>query len=166
MNVLVNTIKEHTLVMFHNAETAIRTCDLNYVLFNAPIWKHAYHMLHSCDQWFINPEQYVHPDFHEDGLNNIDENPGDYTLSREALLEYLRGIEKKTIGYLESLTDAMLYENPEGCKYNRLSLALGAVRHLYSHLGNINGTTILEQGKWPRVVGMYWRRGEGDDLWE
>ncbi len=123
-------------------------------------------MLHSCDQWFINPERYAHPDYHDDGLNSLDEKPGDRVLYREELLQYLRDIETKTIGYLGGLTDEMLHENPQGCKYNRLSLAFGAVRHLYAHLGNINCTTILEKGKWPRVVGMYWRRGEGDDLWE
>lgn len=166
MNTLINTIRDHTLVMFHNAETAIKTCDIDYILFGVPLWKHIYHMLHSCDQWFINPERYTHPSFHVEGLNSIDEKPGDRVLSQGELLRYLDGIKKKTLDYLDGLTDEMLYENPEGCKSNRLSLILGAVRHLYAHLGNINCTTILETGKWPRVVGMYWLRGEDDSLWE
>ena len=29
-----------------------------------PLWKHLYHMLHSLDQWFINPEVYTDPPFH------------------------------------------------------------------------------------------------------
>jgi hypothetical protein len=166
MNILVNTIKEHTIAMFHNARTAIKTCDIDYALFDVPLWKHIYHMLHSCDQWFINPVRYEHPSFHVDGLNSIDEKPGGYVLSREELLRYLGDIEKKTLDYLDCLTDEMLYENPEGCSTNRLSCALGAFRHLYAHLGNINCTTIIETGKWPRVAGMQWLLSHGDDLWE
>ncbi len=37
MDVLINTVREHTQVMFHNAETAIRTCDLDYVLYGVPL---------------------------------------------------------------------------------------------------------------------------------
>ncbi len=36
-------------------------------------------------------------------------------------------------------------------------MILGQFRHLYAHLGNINATTILRTGQWPRVVGL-----EGD----
>ena len=169
MRILINTIQEHTLVMFHNADTAIKTCDINYILYDVPLWKHIYHMLHSCDQWFINPEQYIEPGFHVNGLNSIDENSDGCFLSRETLLSYLDDIKKKTLHYLDGLTDEMLYENPKNCEYNRLSLMLGAFRHLYAHLGNINCTTILETGKWPRVTGMYWLRDKEDgdnDLWE
>ena len=166
MNTLVSTIREHALAMFHNAETAIKTCDPDFILFEVPLWKHIYHMLHSCDQWFINPERYIEPGFHVAGLNSIDEKPGDCVLSREELLRYLGEIQSKTLDYLDQLTDEMLYEKPEDCKYNRLSLVLGAVRHLYAHLGNINCTTILKTGKWPSVVGMNWISDGGDDLWE
>ena len=58
--------------------------------------------------------------------------------------------------YLNSLSDEDLYEKPEGCKYNRLSLILGQFRHFHCHMGNINATTICNTNKWPRVLGMYW----------
>lgn len=166
MKTLVNTIRDHARTMFCNAETAIRTCDMNYTLFDVPLWKHVYHMLHSCDQWFINPKQYKHPDFHVAGLNSLDEKPGNCILSQEVLLSYLGDIEKKTLDYIDALTDDMLYEKPEGCEHNRLSLVLGAIRHLNAHLGNINCTTIQETGRWPRVVGMDGLHGKNDGLWE
>lgn len=166
MNTLINTIREHTLLMFHNAQTAVKTCDADANLFGVPLWKHIYHMLHSCDQWFINPERYTQPSFHVEGLNSIDEKPGDIVLTREEMLRYLEDIQKKTLYYLDGLTDEMLYETPEGCSSNRLSLVLGAFRHLYAHLGNINCMTIIETGKWPRVDGMYWYPDMNDDLWE
>ena len=37
-----------------------------------PLWKHIYHMLHSLDQWYINPRVYTQPPFHEKDLNNLD----------------------------------------------------------------------------------------------
>lgn len=37
-----------------------------------PLWKHIYHMLHSLDQWYINPRVYIQPSFHEKDLNNLD----------------------------------------------------------------------------------------------
>ena len=37
-----------------------------------PLWKHVYHMLHSLDQWFIDPNEYSDPMFHTKDLNNLD----------------------------------------------------------------------------------------------
>ena len=60
---LVETIREQTVILLHNFSTVIRTCDLDFVLCGMPIWKHAYHALHSCDRWFINPDRYAEPPF-------------------------------------------------------------------------------------------------------
>ena len=49
-----------------------------------PLWKHLYHMLHSLDQWFINPEVYTDPPFHLPGLNDLD-TPSPTPLSRQTL---------------------------------------------------------------------------------
>lgn len=165
-NELVQTIRQHAKVMFHNAQIAVKTCAPDEILFGVPLWKHIYHMLHSCDQWFIDPARYAEPAFHEDGLNDIDRQPGACALSREQLLDYLARIREKTLAYLDGLTDARLTEKPEGCLYSRFSLMLGAFRHLYAHLGNINAVTMRQTGKWPRVAGMYWLREPDDSLWE
>ncbi|MCL1963978.1 MAG: DinB family protein [Firmicutes bacterium] len=153
---LVQIINEKTTVLFHNVETMLQTCDLLYILCDMPIWKHAYHMLHSCDRWFINPEHYTEPAFHEPDLNSLDV-PSEKALSRELLLDYLASIKAKVMQYLEDLTDERLAENPEDCPHSRLALILGQYRHVYAHLGNINATTIIQTGRWPRVVGL-----EGD----
>ena len=55
---LVQNIRRQTELMFVNAEIMLKTCDLGYILCGMPVWKHAYHMLHSCDQWFISPFEY------------------------------------------------------------------------------------------------------------
>ncbi len=111
MNELVLTIKKQTEVMFTNADIMLKTCDLNLVLCDMPIWKHIYHALHSLDRWFINPYEYSEPDFHEENLNSLDI-PSDKELSYEQLEGYLEEIKNKTINYVDSLTDEMLYEIP------------------------------------------------------
>ena len=153
MNELVTNIKNQTEVMFVNADIMLKTCNLDFILCEMPIWKHVYHMLHSCDQWFISPFEYdKEPDFHEPNLNFLDI-PSEKVLTREQLSSYLEAVRDKIFGYIDSLTDEKLYEIPKGCASNRLGLILSQYRHFYAHLGNINATTIIEINKWPRVIG-------------
>ena len=149
---LIKSIRKQTEVLFYNANIMLKTCNLDFVLCDMPVWKHVYHTLHSCDQWYINPKHYSEPDFHEPNLNSLDIN-SKKVLSREDLLQYLEKIRIKILEYLDSLTDDMLYDIPPDCKCNRLTLILSQMRHFYAHLGNINATTIIETNKWPRVIG-------------
>ena len=151
---LVETIKESTKVLFLNFETTLKTCDMDYVLCDMPIWKHCYHTLHSLDQWFINPYEYTEPPFREDKLNSLNY-LGEKVLSRGELTDYFKTIQVKLLAYLDSLNDEDLYEIPKGCKYNRLEHVLGQFRHFHCHMGNINATTIVTTNQWPRVVGTY-----------
>lgn len=150
---LIKSIKATTEIMFHNFYVTLVTCDMNYILCDMPIWKHCYHTLHSCDQWFINPTKYDEPPFHEEGLNSLDY-MGEKVLSREELLEYFEQVRIKILDYLDRLNDENLYEKPEDYEHIRLECIMGQMRHFYCHLGNINATTIIETNKWPRVVGM------------
>ena len=155
---LVDSLKKNTEHLFESANIMLQTCNLNFILCDFPIWKHIYHQLHSCDQFFINPNQYTEPEFHIDGLNSLNE-MSDKELQREELSLYLEKIHIKIMQYLGALTDDMLREIPPGCKGNRLSLILSQYRHFYAHLGNINATTIIETNKWPRVAGGSLREG-------
>ncbi len=150
---LIKSIRATTEIMFHNFYVTLVTCDMDYTLCDMPIWKHCYHTLHSCDQWFINPTRYDEPDFHEEGLNSLDY-MGEKVLSREELLEYFEQVKTKILRYLDGLNDENLYEKPGGYAHIRLECIMGQMRHFYCHLGNINATTIIETNKWPRVVGM------------
>ena len=84
-------------------------------------------------------------------MDNPD-NPCSVILSDEELLDYLDSIEKKTLDYLDTLTDRMLYEKPAKCKYTRLELVLRQYRHLSFHTGMLNGQTALSIGKFPMWV--------------
>jgi hypothetical protein len=159
---LISAIKLNTEVLFTNADIMLKTCNLDFILCDMPIWKHVYHMLHSCDQWYINPYEYKEPDFHEPNLNSLDIE-SEKALSKDELLQYLGSIKAKIMNYLDSLTDEMLYDIPAGCKSNRLSLILSQFRHFYAHLGNINATTIMETNKWPRVIGTSGKCGKSTE---
>ena len=104
---LVNTIKLNTETMFINADIMLQTCDMDYVLCDMPIWKHCYHMLHSLDQWYINPKEYDRPldlnllkmdagsylyDYHKNGF--IGSFPGHNTSNDNYLLPNYESVVK------------------------------------------------------------------------
>ncbi|MDR1003068.1 MAG: hypothetical protein LBL82_07365 [Oscillospiraceae bacterium] len=161
----VNDITNYMHVVFRNVRDCLLTCDMDAVFFNVPIWKHAYHMLHSLDRWFINPTVYDEPPFHRPELNNIDIPPDDFALSREDLLRYFEEIKAKLFQYLDTLDDEMLLQTPTGCQADRMTLIMAQFRHLYAHLGNINATTISATGKWP-FVANYSYMTPSDRIWE
>ncbi|MBQ9609623.1 MAG: DinB family protein [Lachnospiraceae bacterium] len=151
MNELCMIIKDTIKPNFLNIRTSIQTYDRDADCLGSPCWRWVYHALHSADKWFINPFDYEEPPFHEEGLDNPD-NSCNVILSDEDLLAYLDSIEKKTLDYLDTLTDQMLYEKPEKCKYTRMELVLRQYRHLSFHTGMLNGQTALATGKFPMWV--------------
>mgnify|MGYP002626376189 CR=1 FL=1 len=151
MNELCMIIRDTIKPNFLNIRTSIQTYDRDADCLGAPCWRWVYHALHSADKWFINPFDYEEPSFHVGGLDNPD-NSCSVILSDEELLAYLDSIEKKTIDYLDTLTDQMLYEKPEKCKYTRMELVLRQYRHLSFHTGMLNGQTALATGKFPMWV--------------
>lgn len=84
-------------------------------------------------------------------MDNPD-NPTSVILTDEQLLAYLDRIEEKTYRYLDSLTDEMLYEKPENCRFTRMELVLRQYRHLSFHTGMLNGQTAVATGKFPMWV--------------
>jgi hypothetical protein len=120
-----------------------------------PMWKHIYHMLHSLDQWFINPRDvnFEEPSIHVKDLNNLDVIT-DKKLSRDEVNGYYDQIEVKIKEYLNNTNDELLLLMPERCEYTRFTLILSQFRHLHSHMGMIMGFIIDDTGMWPRVVGL------------
>ena len=151
MNGLCMIIKEVVVPNFLKIRTSIKTYDRDALCCGAPCWRWVYHALHSADKWFINPNDYSEPSWHEEGMDNPD-NPTSVVLSDEDLLAYLDAVEKKTLDYLDSLTDEQLYECPPGCRYTRMELVLRQFRHISFHTGMLNGQTALATGKFPMWV--------------
>jgi len=168
-NALSPLILGRTRVLFANIEIMLRTFEPQAELFDMPLWKHAYHLLHSTDRWFINPARFEEPPFHTPGLSSLDERVFEPGLSREDLLAYCAAIREKVLAYIPGITDeqwaAQWSQKPEGCDFTRLELVLGQFRHVYAHMGNINAVTMQRTGKWPRVIGLDGEQS-GDNFWE
>jgi hypothetical protein len=118
-----------------------------------PLYKHVYHTLHSLDRWYINPYDYNEPDFHADGLSDLNL-PAKEFLSRDMLNNYADQVETKIHKYLDTLTEEALSEKPKGCGFTRFELILAQHRHLDMHIGMLMGYIIAETGKWPKVLGL------------
>jgi len=120
-----------------------------------PMWKHVYHLLHSLDLWYINPndQRYEEPVFHVPNLNDLN-TPSDRRLNRETLGDYFTNVKKKIAAYNKSLSDGELLAFPPNCSYTRFTLILAQFRHLHSHMGMLMGFIIDDTGKWPFVVGL------------
>lgn len=119
-----------------------------------PAWRHAYHMLHSLDRWYINPERYAEPPIHLEGLNDLERPLEVPALSIGELEAYLAQTAVKIRRYLRGLNDAQLTLPPEGCEHTRMALIVGQLRHLQTHMGMLMGWVIEVTGEWPQVIGM------------
>lgn len=153
---LVEIITIQINVLFQNVQITLdEITDMQSVpkLSDMPIYKHVYHMLHSLDQWFTNPNRVIEPDFHVDNLNSLFVS-SQKILTKEELQNYFISIREKINSYLAELTDGDLSSKPDGCKFSRLSLILGQFRHLSYHVGLIHSFIREKTGKWPAFKGL------------
>lgn len=129
-----------------------------------PLYKHIYHMLHSLDLWYINPNDpnYTEPKFHIDGLNNLDLKTNRF-ISRDEITEYYEAVKNKITAYTNFLNDTMLNERPVDCSYSKIELILAQFRHLHTHMGMIMGFIIEATDQWPTVLGLIRPIPEGND---
>ena len=129
------------------------TVDWNADICSAPVWRYIYHTLHSADKFFINPSSWAQedePPFHSHMLDWPD-TQADTVLSKETLYAYFDKVWQKITSYIDSLNDVQLTERPNG-KLTRLGLILSQFRHMYAHIGILNGVTIANTQQYPRVI--------------
>lgn len=122
---------------------------------DAPLWQHIYHMLHSLDLWYINPNdpKFQEPEIHTKDLNNLDVKPC-ISLSRAELNSYYNSIMTKILSYIKHLSDDELLIKPQNCAYDKFTLILAQFRHLHTHMGMIMGFIVEDSGMWPYVLGL------------
>ena len=148
MNELILLIRRQTTILFSNVDEILNTIN-DSQLDNAgswgwPVGEQIYHLLHSLDQWFINPYDYVEPAWL----------PPDARLSKSELVAYFASIRAKVEQYLETLEDQALREYPKGSRFARLELILGQYRHLMYHIGLLHGCLRSERGQLPEFIGL------------
>lgn len=56
------------------------------------------------------------------------------------------------MSYLDTLSDDMLSQKPESCRYTRMELILRQFRHISFHTDMLNGQTALATGQFPMWV--------------
>ena len=129
-----------------------------------PLYKHIYHMLHSLDLWYINPNDpsYREPDIHIDSLNDLDAKTERF-ITRTEINDYYTAVKNKITAYTNFLNDGMLNERPVDCSYSKFELILAQFRHLHTHMGMIMGFIIEATGQWPTVLGLEKPIPEGND---
>ena len=119
-----------------------------------PLWRQIYHMLHSMDQWFINPYRYS--DSRSDGykIAALNTELASLSLNKEQLHEYYLQIKEKTWNYLRNLRGSDLSTCPEESNFTKLELILGQFRHVMFHIGMIHGCILMEKDEIPGYVGL------------
>jgi hypothetical protein len=163
---LTKSICASTALMFENMRIAMKTCDWQADICGAPVWRYLYHTIHSCDKFFVNPTRYDEPDFHVAGIDWPDHKL-ETVLTREQIEGYYFTVRDKILAYLDGLADEQLAEIPDGCVMSRVELILSQFRHMYAHIGIINGVTIAATGRYPRIVNeSKWGSGEAVGLFD
>ncbi len=150
---VVKNQTRRTIWSLHNVIDCIPDSKWSKLYCGMPLWKHVYHTLHSLDKWYINPFVYDEPEFHSEGLNDLDTKTGGL-LTRDLLKDYAFSVENKINEYLGGLLDYQLLEKPRECPYTRFHLILAQHRHIDMHIGIIMGFIMVDSGRWPKVLGL------------
>jgi hypothetical protein len=119
-----------------------------------PLWRQLYHMLHSVDQWFINPFEFQEPHVNGAVIKALNTEVDTEPMSKGLLHEYYRDIESRVRSYLSTLSDSDLLERPSGSPLSRFDLILGQSRHVMYHVGMIHGCLVMATGTIPDYRGL------------
>ena len=154
---LIEIINDQASRLFRNTEYVFDYVDdklLSKKICKLPLWRQLYHMLHSMDQWFLNPFRYK--DHRKDGFNiaGLNTELEMEAVKKDELLKYYKKIRAKVRNYLSNLTVNELAEYPEDCKFTKFDLLLGQFRHIMFHIGMIHGCILMENGEIPNYVGL------------
>jgi len=153
------SIKTQSKQIFQNIDyifNVINSENINNKIGVFPIWKQIYHLLHSIDQNFIDPSNFIEPDFHKKNLNVIfiDSNE---LLTKDQLFQYYQNVREKIELYLSSLTEDKLNEIImfREMKLTKMELILSQFRHIFYHIGYLHCCFKLLNGETPEYIGLY-----------
>lgn len=152
---IVRTIQSQSKVLLENIKVTLEFCNdeiMQKTKSNWPIWKQFYHMLHSLDEWFINPIEFIEPGIHQPHFRTSDSGPG--VLSKEQLHSYYSGIRSRIENYLSNVSIALLEEKIGKGNLTRLDLILIQFRHVMNHIGYLHCSIRSETGDSPQYIGF------------
>jgi len=156
---LADSIRNQTKQIFQNIEIlfeAIPANEFDTTKGGFKTWKHFYHLIHSLDKNFIDPSNYVEPEFHKKNLHVIymeDENK----LSKDEIEKYYGIVKNKIQKYLNELTDETLEDKIifNEMELTKIELILAQLRHIFYHIGYLHCCIKLEKGQTPEYIGLY-----------
>lgn len=153
--IIIRTIRNQTVILFENIRETLDYCSDELIEKSSskwPLWKQFYHLLHSLDQWFINPMNFTEPAIHQPHFRTSDQGPG--ILSKQQLLTYYHDIRRRIENYLDTLTVEILEEPVGKGEFNRLDLILIQFRHVMHHIGYLHHDIKSETGISPEYIGI------------
>jgi hypothetical protein len=119
-------ISVQTDLLFSNIQETIKLLDNDSLHDDYgsgwPVSSQIFHLLHSMDQWFIDPNEYK-----EQTILDKQEGKDGYSISE--LMSYCRTIQVKIQDYIKQLDEINILEKPKKCSFTRLELILGQSRH-------------------------------------
>ncbi len=156
---LTDSIKNQTKQIFQNIEILLEVIPPNEFETKKggfKTWRHFYHLIHSLDKNFIEPNNYTEPEFHKKNLNIIyldDENK----LTRDEIEKYYERVKDKIQKYINELDKETLDEEItfNGMNLTRMELILAQLRHVFYHIGYLHCCIKMEKGETPEYIGLY-----------
>ncbi|GBU27021.1 hypothetical protein R84B8_00541 [Treponema sp. R8-4-B8] len=152
MNIL-KVLKRHTENSFESINmlfNAFSEDDFEKTVNGFPIWQQIYHMINSIDRIFIDPENYVYPEFHKENINNLDYH-FDKSYTKECLYNYFQVVKNKIYYYLDYLNEDILLNKSNHKTFNmtKLDHILAQFRHMGFHLGYLHSCAKVLHGNTP-----------------
>jgi hypothetical protein len=153
------SIKKQSKQIFQNIEilfNAIPASEFDSSKGGFQTWKHFYHLVHSMDKNFINPENFMEPPFHQKNLDIIYlDTP--VKLTKNEIKTYYLQVKEKIGHYLDALTIDSLNEiiQYKNLSLTKLELILAQFRHIFYHIGYLHCCIKIEKGETPEYIGLY-----------
>jgi len=150
---MIKTIQTQSGVLLENIQVTLNSCDdslLEKPFPTWPIWKQFYHMLHSLDEWFINPVEFKEPSIHKPYYRTAESGSG--RLTKEQLVSYFVEIRARIESYLDRLSTSLIEEPIGKGNLTRLDLLLIQFRHVMHHIGYLHCSIKSETGESPQYI--------------
>jgi hypothetical protein len=156
---LADSIKNQTIQIFQNIEILLDTIpenEFDSLKGGFKTWKHFYHLIHSLDKNFIDPSNFVEPEFHKKNMNIIYLNDRN-NLSKIEIENYYRNVKNKIQKYLNTLNNDTLEEEIyfNEMYLTKLELIMAQLRHIFYHIGYLHCCIKIEKGETPEYIGLY-----------
>jgi len=156
---LADSIRNQTRQIFQNIEILLEVIpadEFDAIKGGFKTWKHFYHLIHSLDRNFIDPGNYVEPEFHKKNLNIIyleDENK----LTKDEIEKYYENVRNKVQKYLNELKEETIEDKVifNGMELTKMELILAQLRHVFYHVGYLHCCIKIEKGETPEYIGLY-----------